>query len=343
MSAQKLHIVHLVSGDQWAGAEALQSHLLTHLASQAPGCELSVICLNEGELARRLSDAHVEVVVLPESSLSFGEIFWRSRNLLAARRPHILHSHRFKEHFLAAALAPLLRARTVATVHGLPEPARTRRLRYELQTALTLRLLRTRFDRVVAVSSDLRRRLIADCGFAASKLDVVINGIPIPPAAPQARQDDTLHVGSVGRFVTVKRFELFLEAVALLNERFPKVEFSILGDGPEREMLVQRAVALGVSDRVRLMRPVLNPHPYFESLDVYVNTSAHEGLPLTVLEAMAHGVPVVASAVGGIPEIARNSDEAILVSSSQPADFAAAISRLLEDATERRRIGQAGR
>ena len=152
-----------------------------------------------------------------------------------------------------------------------------------------------------------------------------------------------LQIRSVGRFVKVKRFELFLDAAALVLKRYPQVQFSLLGDGPDRDLLTRRADALGIGHRIRLVRPMTNPQSYFASLDVFVNTSEHEGLPLSVLEAMAHGVPLVASMVGGIPEIVRNSTEGILVASDQPEDFASAISGLASDAAARTRIGRAGR
>lgn len=336
-------MVHVVSGDQWAGAEVMQLHLLTHLAAQFPDCPPSVVCLNEGELTRRLGEAGVDVTVLPESSLSFGQILWRAWRLLADRKPAVLHSHRYKEHLLVAALAPALGARAVATVHGLPEPARTRRLGYRAQTALTYRVLRSRFHRIIAVSAEMRNRLLAEQGFAPSTVDVIINGIPIPDAARAASNAATIHVGSVGRFVKVKRFELFLDAAALVIQRFPRTRFSILGDGPDRELLRQRAASLGIADRVHFARPLSNPDSFFRSLDVYVNTSEHEGLPLSVLEAMAHGKPVIASAVGGIPEIVRNEDEGILITSSSAADFADAICGVVGSAAERDRIGRGAR
>lgn len=343
MVNRNLRVVHLVSGDQWAGAEVMQAHLLAELQRLSPACGPAVICLNDGELARRLAGAGLDVTVLPETQLSFGEIAMRCRRVLAARRPDVLHSHRYKEHLLTAMLAPLFGAQAVATMHGLPEPARARRLRYELQTAVTIRLLRSRFDRIVAVSDDMRRQMIEEYRFDERQVDVVVNGIAIPVLPHSARGDVGLRIGSVGRFVKVKRFELFVDAAALVLKRYPQVQFSLLGDGPDRELITRRADALGVGDSIRLVRPMTDPQSYFASLDVYVNTSEHEGLPLSVLEAMAHGVPVVASKVGGIPEIVRNSNEGSLVASGQPEDFASAIGALVGDPAARARIGRAGR
>jgi glycosyltransferase involved in cell wall biosynthesis len=339
----KLRVVHIVSGDQWAGAEVMQSSLLSRLVRLAPSCELAVICLNHGELARRLQSAGVDVTVLPETTLSFAQILTRARRLLAARRPDVLHSHRYKEHYLAAVLAPFLRARTVATIHGLPEPAHKRRWRYALQAAMTFRLLRSRFDRIVAVSADLRRQLVGVHGCGESSVDVVTNGITIPELVHVARTDASFHVGSVGRFVKVKGFEMFLDTAALVLKQYPHARFSLLGDGPDRELLLRRAETLGIASRVNFVAPTTNPQSYFESLDLYVNTSEHEGLPLTVLEAMAHGVPVVAPNVGGIPEVVRSGEEGVLVAARQPADFAAAIVGLLADEAGRSRISRAGR
>jgi L-malate glycosyltransferase len=337
-----LRVVHLVSGDQWAGAEVMQMHLLTHLA-HTPACAPSVICLNEGELSGRLRSAGVAVTVFPESKLSFAQILRRAAGLLAQQRPAVLHSHRYKEHYLAALLAPWLGVRAVATVHGLPEPSRARRVGYELQAAMTFRLLRSRFDRIVAVSAEMRRQLLQRYRLAAGKVEVVINGVPIPAEQGPLRVDSVVHIGSVGRLVRVKRFELFLDVAAALCRQHSNLRFSILGDGPDRDLLIRRAAALGLEDHFQLVESTPNPHSYYASLDLYLNTSAHEGLTLSVLEAMAHRVPVVASAVGGIPEIVRaGRDEGVLIDSADPRDYAAALSTMIADAAARSRVGQRG-
>lgn len=333
------HIVHLISGDQWAGAEVMVGHLLTQLARQTD-IELTAICLNEGQLSEVLRSADVEVCVVPEESLAFPRIAMAALGTLKGRPAHVLHSHRYKEHLLGTAMAAFLGSRLVATVHGLPEPSRTRQPGFALQHRIADRLLRHRFDEVVAVSDALRTALIAQRGLAASKIRVVPNGIPIVAEhVIQLPRPEVRHIGSVGRLVPVKRFDLFLEMAAAIRRVRPEMRFSILGAGPDEALLKSRAEGLGLSAHFSIEPPVQEPWRYYGSLDLYVNTSESEGLPLSILEAMTMCIPVVASAVGGIPEVITNGVDGFLIDSSTAGDYAARCLQLIADRDERARVG----
>jgi glycosyltransferase involved in cell wall biosynthesis len=329
MTQPRLHVVHLLSGDQWAGAEVMAFHLLHHLSKRGPDVAVMALCLNEGQLSAQLRQVGVPVHVLPESSLSFPQIVRQAARLLRGLRVDVLHSHRYKEHYLAALLSAWTGARLVATVHGLPEPARRRRTWYALQTGLTFQVLRSQFDAVTAVSASMQRVLVDVYRLRAERVHVVVNGIAIPDKVVREAGKRPLHVGSVGRLVAVKRYELFLEVAAVVRRLFPDVQFSVLGDGPDREMLLRKARALGIHDCFRVVEPMADPRPYYQSLDVYMNTSESEGLPLSVLEAMASGVPVVAAAVGGIPEVVGHGIHGRLVDSSRAQDYAEPCAELL--------------
>jgi len=335
-------VVHLMSGDQWAGAEVMALGLLAQLRKEGE-YEPSAICLNEGTLSQRLRDSGVDVCVLPERTLSFGAIVRAGRAWLSSRFVRVLHSHRYKEHLLGALLAPQLGARLVATVHGLPEPARGRRLRYSVQQRAAFWLLRHRFDIVVAVSEALRRDLIDLYAMSSTQVRSVRNGIVVPNFRFAARGTGCLHIGSVGRLVPVKGFELFVDVARLLRKRHQDVRFSILGEGPERAALTYQATTAGLVDVFSFAAPNPEPWPYYESLDLYLNTSVTEGLPLSILEAMSAGLPVVAPAVGGIPDVIRHGDTGYLVESRDAGHYSAVCSALLHDPGDRARIGSAAR
>jgi glycosyltransferase involved in cell wall biosynthesis len=231
----------------------------------------------------------------------------------------------------------------VATVHGFQEPVRYQQLKDSLQAWATFRLLRHRFDHVIAVSGAMREQLIATHGLSPKQVHTVVNGIAIPDEEPHTRTPTQLHIGSVGRLVPVKRFGLFLEIAALLRQRFSHLRFSILGEGADRDLLAARATRLGLDDCFTLMPHTANPWPYYRSLDVYLNTSELEGLPLSLLEAMATGTPVVAPAVGGIPEVVRHGSDGFVVKSSDAGDFADACARLILDGDLRARLGEKAR
>jgi glycosyltransferase involved in cell wall biosynthesis len=177
---------------------------------------------------------------------------------------------------------------------------------------------------------------------------VIHNGIPIPQedhsnASLQHHRKDEgrdrfIRIGSVGRLVPVKDYDLFLDIAAAMKQKFQGVRFSILGDGPLKEQLRSKAARLDILDCVVFHSSKVNPFPYYASLDIYLNTSLHEGIPLSILEAMACGKPVVAPGVGGISEIIDNGKSGILVDERRAELFVEACLRLIEDHKYRKDI-----
>ena len=122
------------------------------------------------------------------------------------------------------------------------------------------------------------------------------NGIPVPrqvEAGGDASASE-IHIGTVGRLVPVKDHALFLDTAAAIRCRGGRAWFSILGDGPLREALMRQAAEIGLDRFLEFLPPRPDPWMYHRSLDIYLNTSIHEGMPLSILEAMACGKPVVA-------------------------------------------------
>jgi glycosyltransferase involved in cell wall biosynthesis len=133
----------------------------------------------------------------------------------------------------------------------------------------------------------------------------------------------------VGRLNSQKNFSLFLNIAAALALEFPEARFLLAGEGPEESMLREKANALGISDRVVFAGYVADTRRVYVAADVLLMPSRFEGLPMTLLEAMAMGLPVVASKLDGIAEVIADGEEGFLVESGDAASFAARISRLL--------------
>jgi len=337
-------VCHLFSGDLWAGAEVVIWSLLTSLQSDA-SVRVVAVSLNEGVLTGKLRAAGVPTYVVSETEYSLLAIVRRAAQLLEPYHVDIIHSHRYKENVIAWLLARRLSvSELITTIHGLPEsPSRTagQALRERWRTAIDHVVVKRWFRHAVAVSEDTKRRLIEQYGFRESQIHVIRNGgrLPPTPTLPDGVRD-YVHIGTVGRMVPVKGLDLFLEVAATIHRVSPSVRFSILGDGPLREALVRRAVDLNIRGCVDFLAPQANPFSYYESLDVYLNTSLHEGLPLSVVEAMACGKPIVSSAVGGIPEIVVDGEHGFLVHGREPRTFSDACLTLVGERDLRRRMGQ---
>ncbi|MHB8481168.1 MAG: glycosyltransferase family 4 protein [Nitrospiria bacterium] len=331
-----LTVLHLFSGDLWAGADVMIFNLLARLKENSD-LKIIALSLNEGVLTGKLREAGIEIHILPESEGSFPAIFLKALALLRKRNIDVIHSHRYKENFLAFLLAKSIGVkRLAATLHGLPEPAfngKNGDKAVRLKTRMDYLLLKRYFTSVAAVSREMKAALVRTFGFNPGKVEVIHNGINLPP--PVQANDTILgepfHIGTVGRMFPVKDFNLFLDIAAEITRENVKIRFSILGDGPLRDQLKARAKELMILEQVEFLSPRTDPFPYFRSLDLYLNTSLHEGIPLSVLEAMACGKPVVAPHVGGLPEIITDGREGFLVKKRDPSAFAGPALSLVKD------------
>jgi glycosyltransferase involved in cell wall biosynthesis len=211
-----------------------------------------------------------------------------------------------------------------------------------LRASRTAALRRAR--RVVVPSAYLRA-IALGWGLTPARVTVVPNPAPELPPLPsreEARAGLAVHgfaLGTAGRLTAQKALGDALEAVA----RVDGVELLVLGDGPERSGLERHAAALGIADRVRFLGAGTRDDvvALFRAVDVGLLTSAWENLPHTLLEALAVGTPVIATAVGGIPEVVVDGQNGILVPAGDVPAIAAAIDRLRTDADLRNSLARA--
>lgn len=238
--------------------------------------------------------------------------------------PDVVHTHGFRSDVIDGGVARGLGISTVTTVHGFTRNAGRGSVYEWLQ-----RKSHSRFDAVVAVSEAQTRELRA-AGVPAARLVVLRNawaGSGERLSRDEARAAlavpvGQLNIGWVGRLSPEKGTDVFLEAIARCSDG--RVHASIIGDGPLRSVLEAQARSLGIADRIRFCGQLANAAQYFTGFDLFVMSSRTEGAPIVLFEAMAAEVPVIATAVGGIPEIA-GSGEATLVDSDDPAALAQGI------------------
>jgi sugar transferase (PEP-CTERM/EpsH1 system associated) len=202
-------------------------------------------------------------------------------------------------------------------------------------------------DRVIAVSAKVRDFCVSHICLPAEKLVVIYNGVDLPDSPTsreQARAElglplDDLVVGTVSRLDPVKGVDVLIHTLTQLSDTI----LVVIGDGPERAVLETLASRLGVADRIYWAghrRDVPNLLPAF---DLFVQPSLHEGLPNAILEAMAVGLPVIATAVGGTPEIVIDGVTGVLIPPRDSSALAGAMAMLLSDQNLRHGMGRAGR
>jgi glycosyltransferase involved in cell wall biosynthesis len=287
------------------GTERLVIELARRLQECAPAM---VCCLDDaGAWARELQPHGIEVVALERGS-GFRPMLGRRVADLARRHDAtVIHAHHYSP-FVYSCLSRVWRpgSRVVFTEHGrlsdTPPSAKRR---------FANRILGRFPSRVFAVSEDLKRHLEGE-GFAPDALEVIYNGIEVGPAPDAALREDvrqalgvdagTFVVGTIARLDPVKDLGSLIGAAATLRGVLP-ITVVIVGDGPERNRLEAEAQRLGIKREVRFLGHREDARRWLAGCDVYVNCSISEGVSLTILEAMAAALPIVATRVGGTPEV----------------------------------------
>jgi len=300
------------------------------------GVDVGAVCVNE-EVAARFRVCGVEAETIPlrrHLDLVQARRIWRW-----ARGADVVHAQD-RRSGLWVRLGPRPRpgGLRVYTIHGLPDeylplpgqgtsPGVRATLAYRGVDAALCR----RADAVVVPSSAFRELVAARLGFPRDKLAVIPHGVCVPERPPSGGS----LVGSVTLLEPVKGLDVFLRSAARVHRRHPELRFAIFGSGPLADRLASLARQLGIGEKVELPGYVPSSEA-LERLAIFVVSSYLESGPLTVLEAMAAGIPVVATRVGGIPEIAAEGT-AQLVPAGDDEALAGAIDRLLDDPELRER------
>ena len=330
-------ILHIASGDLWAGAE-VQLFTLAKTLHAGLGVPVSVVLLNHGRLEQQLRDTGIDVIVLDESKLNGIQILFRLIQVIREQSPDVIHTHRQKENILGSVAAALSgKVPSLRTSHGASEHTPPWwKIHKRIFHALDWFCGRFLQKRIIAVSDELALHLLQI--FPQEIVRVIENGIDIQDIKQQqeklnvsyALRQDLFRIGLAGRLSPVKRVDLFIQVARFLHDHYPdlKASFHIFGDGPMRNQLVALNRALGTEDIVYFEGHSDDIVQELRTLDALLITSDHEGLPMILLEAMAVQTPAIAHAVGGIPKVLDQGACGILVLGHLASDYAAAVYRL---------------
>jgi glycosyltransferase involved in cell wall biosynthesis len=328
-----------------AGMEVMASRLTRGLASR--GHDVGITCIESGgPLADELRGEgyRISLVAAPGLSTNF-----RARALetwLAKRAPDVVHVHSGAWSKGACAAKRAGVPRVIHTEHGLLD-------REPWYSGALKRWAARHTDSIAAVSDALRHYLTDDVRIDPRKVATVANGVLTERFAPLPRSGalrdlvgmpgDAPIIGHVAGLKPVKDQRLLIDAFALVNAALPETRLVIVGEGPLRSMLEEQAGALGLAHVVHLIGEVTDPAPLYREFDLFVLCSKAEGTSMSILESMASGVPVVATAVGGTPDVLAGGACGVLVPPGDREALANGITRLLRDPRSRREFGVAGR
>lgn len=330
----RLRVVHVVLSLEVGGLE----HVVLDLVRQglAAGQDVSVLCVERtGALAPQVEALGAPVVCIDKVPGLSPRSVRDLRRAFAGIRPDVIHTHQLAAlAYVRASFLARHRPVVVHTEHGKHYSGRWR-------NRLLGRFGSGGVDRFFCVSADVAAE-VRQCHVARSAIvQVVPNGIDTARFSDDHGSRDIRAelnipagarvVGTVGRLAEIKRQDLLIQGFAEISKACPDTHLLLIGDGPMRADLQELARKLNLADRVHFAGYRADPAPFVRSMSVFALTSRSEGMPLSVLEAWAAGVPVVASRVGGLPELIRQDSTGLLFESGSAPEFAASVLRVLGD------------
>ncbi len=345
-------VLHVVLSLDCGGLERIVTDLVRSGAEAGERSE--ILCLERpGHLAADLEALGLTVHSLGKGAGLAPGLIRKIGRILSHRRPDVVHTHQIGALFYAGAAARLSGFGVVVhTEHG-NHLARGSGLWGSLRARLLYSIAGRFADRFLCVSNEIADSLTTLRGFPCSKISAVVNGIDVdrfanPGARARIRDQlgipaDSMVIGTVGRLTEVKRQDRLIRAFSQVVRKHGHARLMLVGSGPMREELQRLAENLGLDDRVHFVGYQPHPEHYLAAMDLFALTSRSEGTPLAILEAWAAGLPVVASAVGGVPGLVEQGRTGLLFDDGDEAKLTSNLQALLLDRALARSISAAGR
>ena len=338
------NVLHLCESSETGGAESVLIRLVEGLDKNR---YRSVVCLlSDGWLKVELEKRRIETVVIPQPHSFDVRWLFQAFRLLKEHHIHVMHSHEFATNVYAALLSMVTGVPVVATAHGKNYYGDKWRRRAAYRFT-------ARHSAMVAVSNDLKRFLTERIGIPPRDIRVVHNGIDLRHYSVNVANADIRAdlgigtgqrvIGTVGNLFAVKGQTYLLRACKAVASAYPNFVLLVAGEGEQLGPLQEEASDLGIAGNVRFLGFRDDVPSLLQAMEVFVLPSLSEGLPLSILEALALEKPVVATNVGGIPEIVQDGLTGFLVPPRNPETLADKILLLLRYPEMAAELGRAGR
>ncbi len=335
-----MKIVQVIPYFCFGGAETMCENLTYALTNL--GHEVTVVSLynEQTPISRRMEEAGIRILYLDKKLGMDVSMVPKLAKIMRRERYDVVHTHLDVIKYAVAAAKLSGIRRCVHTVHNVAEEEAEGRLQKIINTVY----FRLGLSVPVALSPKVQRTIVSFYGMKEEKVPVVYNGVDLSRCQPKTGYDlsapaQLIHVG---RFNYQKNHSGLLDAFSLILGKHHDCCLNLLGDGELRQEVETYAQELGIRDKVIFHGSQSNVYPYLHSADIFLLPSKFEGMPMTIIEAMGTGLPVVASAVGGVPDMLRNGESGMLVS-QEPQAVADAVLKLLEQDDLRRKLGENAR
>ena len=333
-------VLSLRSSTGLYGAEGVILSLLPELNRQGHQADLACIqdYVNDNRALVDAADRRgLRVKMLPCRSRLDRETVSALRRELRHRRSQVLHSHDPKSTLFALWAARETRLPVVATLHGWVDTTLAMRVYNWLEAALL------RFCEAITVVAPSMKRRLRRFGISGQKIHVIDNGVDTERFSPAERPPETTVFVTVARLTPEKGLDILLDAFAQVAGTDRSAKLIVAGDGPLRDELSGHASQLGIAEQVEFLGYVNDTENVYRRGSCYVCSSHTEGMPLSVLEALSTGLPVIATSVGSLPEVLGRTGGGTVVDPGSVGDLAESMLDAHRQRSVWREKGQSGR
>lgn len=334
-----MKIMQVLPVFQVAGAETMCETLCISLAERKHEVQAVSLYTEETPLTQRLRAAGIPIHFLNKRPGMDLSIYWKLFRLFRKEKPDVVHTHIYAARY-ALPVAVLCKVnRRIHTVHSVAQKE---------QKKIGQRINRILFHyghvTPVALSPQIQKTVCDVYGLKEKDVPWVFNGVPLERCKSKAHyalsgKFTLLHIG---RFMEVKNHEMILRAFAKFNQNHPETCLQLIGDGALRGRMAELAAQLGLKDAVEFLGLQENVFPFLEGADVFILPSQFEGMPLALMEAMGAALPIIASNTGGIPDMVKDGESALLIEPRE-ADLLLALESLYQNPALREKLGRAAR
>ena len=319
----------------FGGAETMCENLT--YALKAMGHDVTVVSLYDRHtpISDRMEQAGVKILYLDKKLGMDVSMVPKLLKIMRKEHPDAVHTHLdvIKYAALAARLAGIKRC--IHTVHNVAQKE---------AEGLARKINKVWFSfgmaTPVALSPEVRDTIREVYGLPEEKVPVIYNGVDLSKCRPKEsyRAEENVTFVHIGRFNEQKNHRGLLEAFRKVAEEIPGCRLNLLGDGELLEETKQYAKELGIAEKVHFLGSQSNVYPYLQEADVFLLPSNYEGMPMTIIEAMGTGLPIVATKVGGVPDMLADGESGLLTA-VDPQEVAAACKKLALDENLRQKLG----
>lgn len=324
----------------FGGAETMCENLT--YALMAMGHEVTVVSLYQQRtpISERMEESGVKILYLDKKLGLDLSMVPKLMRIMRQEKPDAVHTHLDVIKYAVAAARLSGVKRCVHTVHNVAHEEAEGCLQKIINTVY----FKLGWSVPVALSPEVLRTIVSFYGLKEAKVPMIYNGVDLEKCCPKEDYclSDPACLLHIGRFNEQKNHEGLLEAFSIVVKRYPNCCLRLIGDGSLQEKMEAYTQELGIRDKVSFLGTRNNVYPFLREADVFLLPSKFEGMPMTIIEAMGTGLPIVASAVGGVPDMLEDGQSGMLVS-CEPAEIADAVCQLLDSEALRKNLGSNAR